>query len=420
MNSIDGKKMPKRHADATPKIGSVLFDEQSLIGERERVSNAVVAWAKSHDLWRDSGFRIPFVRKSAPPVAGEVLSLCVDGPLYGMFWHGLGDETDRLQEQFYQLVDRLGYESEFEEHTTLTLTPKDDVLMAQFLRLYRWQWIQDLSARRLFDVHAEVFGHFATHPEDLKRLSWRQFEEFLESIFKNQGFRTELGPGGSDGGVDIRLYQSETIPEIVTLVQAKRYGRKPIELDAVAALFGLTVEKGAASGILATTSRFLPVAQRFALSVEQQVSLPSLQLADSERVREWCADISRQLTEYFSTGSLADVPPIIASRPMTDLTGSIVVARYGYNTSSNAFAVVEADYPHEVILRPIGERIVQGDWQRGADVPDPESNVHWTKDARIVAFKRTASPPLTRLTFWGDQKLFVPWEGRPKPFDRMD
>jgi Restriction endonuclease len=43
----------------------------------------------------------------------------------------------------------------------------------------------------------------------------------LDAIFKNQGYGTELGPGSNDGGIDLRLYENTTRPELVTVVQAK-------------------------------------------------------------------------------------------------------------------------------------------------------------------------------------------------------
>ena len=37
----------------------------------------------------------------------------------------------------------------------------------------------------------------------------------------------------------------------------------------------------------------------------------------------------------------------------------------GYNCTDNFFAKIEADFPHEVILRPIGDEIVSGDSTAG-------------------------------------------------------
>jgi hypothetical protein len=51
-----------------------------------------------------------------------------------------------------------------------------------------------------------------------------------------------------------------------------------------------------------------------------------------------------------------------------DLAGKIVVAHGCYNCTNNFFAKIEADFPHEVVLRPIGEEIVSGDAMTGTEV----------------------------------------------------
>ena len=76
--------------------------------------------------------------------------------------------------------------------------------------------------------------------DDLTRLHWRDFEILLARIFQAQGFEIELGPGSGDEGVDIRLLQRDPIGDVLTLVQAKRFGpRNKIDLQAVAALYGV-------------------------------------------------------------------------------------------------------------------------------------------------------------------------------------
>jgi len=163
------------------------------------------------------------------------------------------DLDDDPDIQLSDILKAHGFECEYYDHTTLSIFPADDRRKNEFLNLSRWQWVQHLAAQRLGDIHAEVFEHFAANPHDLTKLGWRQYEELLDSIFRNQGFRTELGPGTNDGGIDIRLYQSDAIPELVRLVQAKRYTSRPIKLDAVAALFGIAVAERVPRGILATT-----------------------------------------------------------------------------------------------------------------------------------------------------------------------
>lgn len=65
--------------------------------------------------------------------------------------------------------------------------------------------------------------------------------------------------------------------------------------------------------------------------------------------------------------------------PTRPSVGSIVVAHSRYNCASHFFAKIEADFPHEVILRPIREVIVSGDMTTGREVPSESARVTWTK-----------------------------------------
>jgi hypoxanthine phosphoribosyltransferase len=123
-------------------------------------------------------------------------------------------------------------------------------------------------------INAELMEYFSTHPDDMYMLPPRKFEMLLEAVFRNQGYRTELGPGWSDGGVDLRLYQKDSIGEICTLVQAKRYKHTiPIRLEAVASLAALVDDEKANRGLFVTTSRFLPGVQKFAEKQNRRIIL---------------------------------------------------------------------------------------------------------------------------------------------------
>jgi hypothetical protein len=282
-----------------------------------------------------------------------------------------------------------------------------------YLSLRRWQWIQHLAKQRLLDIHSEVFGHFAKHPDHLSRLGWRQYEEFLDAVFRNQGFRTELGTGGNDGGVDIRLYQNESLPQMVTLVQAKKYLNRPIKQDTVASLFGNAVLNKAHRGILATTSRFQPGARRFAQSVSCDLNFPQIDLVDSKRVGGWCADIATELNRYFNNGE-APAPPIITQQHLGGLSGQVVVASGGYDMVINHFARVVADFRHEVVLESLKSEEVSGDGHRGTEVP----NINSAPGSRLTAFKRQSKDG--SLHFWGGGNLYSLWDGIPQDFDYLD
>ncbi len=393
------------------QLGQSVVEERALLAELADLGSAIEQWARRRRLWDDAAVKTPFLHRNAPPRRDEVLVLCFGGPLSDVFRY-----MDHRYDDFRELLASRGYECEAPDFNTVSIAPRDDKRRGDFLSLRRWQWIQHLAGKRLLSVHSEIYDHFAQHPQQLASLGWRQYEELLDAIFRNQGFHTELGPGSNDGGVDIRLYQSDAVHELVAIVQAKRYRDRPIALDAVAALCGVAQWHKAPRGILATTSRFLPSAQTWALSTERRLDLPTIELAGSQRVAEWCASIARELEAYFLTGEITSVP-LVRGAASTELTGRIVVAHTGYNMVLNRFCIVEADFAHEAVLRPIGARLSSGDVQRGYEVPDVEARPYWTKEQRLLAFKKGTGD---RATFWGDQMFFALWDGTPQLFDSMD
>ena len=390
------------------RLGSLAVKETTRLKQLEDLRREIEVWAKKKDLWHDASFQIPFLFEDDIPRRGDVLLLSSEGPLCNVFnsdhW-----ENDALFEEFCALLETHGFWCEHKDHLSVIISPIADAEADEFLAVYRWWWIQEMARERFLSLHSEVFEHFGSHPGDLIRLTWRQYEELLDAIFRNQGFRTKLGPGMNDAGVDIRLYQSQAIPELVTLVQAKRYARRPIGLDAVAALFGNVVEQRASRGILATTSHFQPRARKFAASVSQAIDLPSIELVDSTRVGGWCIEIANCLNAFFETGGVSE-PPFLTQQKQSDLVGKIVVASYGYNMTSNQFCVIESDFPHEVILNTIES---DGNDQCGTELPIMNGV---SESKRFVAFKRTSG----ELSFRADKKTFYLWGGKPQYYNYVD
>lgn len=79
--------------------------------------------------------------------------------------------------------------------------------------------------------------------------------------------------------------------------------------------------------------------------------------------------------------------------PPSDLIGKVVIHRGGFNMTINDFAVIEADYRHEALLRPIGNRQISGDGQTGQEIPESGASATWTKLVRVTAFKDASSRP---------------------------
>jgi len=395
-----------------------LLRETELLRQIADLQDRIERWARSRELWDDAGFAVPFRHRKEAPSEFETVRMWYEGTLFRVFsgdWFDEDSDVD-LQQEFADLVNSCGFEFEHEDHVSLSLYPEDEARRLDFLKLHRWQWIKDLADRRLYDLHAEVFEHFADDPMALKGLHWRQFEEFLDSVFRNQGFRTELGPGSGDGGVDLRIYQSEAIPEIVTIVQAKRYTDRPIGFEAVAALTTAAQLEYAPKALFATTSRYQPGARKFAQATTERVDFPQLQLVGPSEIGEWCGTISKQLSDYFASGD-QPLPSVLTSARRTELTGKVVVSHDYRGGISNSFGVIEADFPHEAIIRRIGSTVVSGNRIIGTEVPDL-SRITNDPAGRFVAFKQTK--PDGDVAFWGNRQLYSVWKGQPESFDWND
>lgn len=138
-------------------------------------------------------------------------------------------------------------------------------------------------------VSDEVIGFLAMHPEYMHELHHRKFEEMLQAVFRALGYIAEIGPGTADGGVDLRLEKHSEVGPFVVLVQAKHWRRRPVGLEVCSALYGHVENKRANKGIIATTSRFLPCARRFAEDVGHR-----LLLAEPADIAGWLKHASKR------------------------------------------------------------------------------------------------------------------------------
>lgn len=402
-------------------IGQLKLAEVELLDRLERLKADIESWAKRHEIWMDTSFHTPYVFRGERPKPCQTLFVISDGDLSRLLGWGVEAAADEYEQEFSQLIGRHGFIYEIDTYGRASLYPEDEHLQREFLVFDRWRWVQELASRRMFEIHTEVFEHFAVRPDDMHRLTWRQYEELLDAVFRNQGYLTELGSGGNDGNIDIRLYQNAAVPELVAVVQAKRYAAdSPIHLDAVASLMGTAAMARAPRGIFATTSRFLPSAKKFASATESRVDLPTVELADLARTQGWCAEIAAHLDKYFSTGTGPE-PLLLVNREQGPLVGRVVVASYGIGVTMNDFAIIDADFRHEVILRRMKSRKVSGDGQSGTEVPD--GTIPFVPLAhqafRFAAFKER-SESRNESVFRGEGRTFHFWDGKPVLFDLLD
>jgi restriction system protein len=101
----------------------------------------------------------------------------------------------------------------------------------------------------------------ASNSEDIERMHWRNFERLTAEFFSRKDYVVELGPGGNDGGIDVRVWPKNTGksgPPLL-VIQCKRYeGTNEVEIQTVKAFWTDVLYEDAHRGLVATTSRIAP------------------------------------------------------------------------------------------------------------------------------------------------------------------
>jgi len=385
------------------------YSDEDIEREVARLEAAITGWAKERDLWFDCGFTNWLDRyNDEPSEATPLLVMWADGPMHRVWDGGLDEEEERFRE----LLDGLGYWYENYDGVTAHFQANNGELARAFDDYTRWRWICKLVKPDIAEVYEELFAHFAKRPEDLQRLPAREFEVLLSRIFQGQGFRTEVGPGSGDGGVDVRVWQRDPIGDVLTLVQAKRYASKrSIELEAVSALSGVVEDEKAHRGLFVTTSRFLPSSVNFAARQNGRIVL-----ADSQDVASWCTQAANCVIEDKSTLLSPEYVRRVAELALVDPSATIV---YGRRHGSNSFCLKLKESRHAVLLLELPTRAVSGrDWMVGTEVPLLEPSAVTPNKRSVFRAQRRIRDG--EVTYWGRLSLYGAWDGRPKDFDHLD
>ena len=123
-------------------------------------------------------------------------------------------------------------------------------------------------------VSEELLAHLAEFPEERFRLAPHLFEETVAEMLARDGWEPRLTPRTGDQGRDIiATRRVEPVPFLL-LVECKRYSKhRPVTPEPVTRiLYRLNVDR-ANMGMVVTTSRFWPSAQKVAMERSYQMSL---------------------------------------------------------------------------------------------------------------------------------------------------
>jgi len=97
--------------------------------------------------------------------------------------------------------------------------------------------------------------------EDIRNMSWRDFETFVGEVFRRQSYSVEeTGGGGADGGIDLILRKgSEKV-----LVQCKQWRTYQVGVKIVREMYGLMVAEHADRVIIVSVGAYTKDAADFA------------------------------------------------------------------------------------------------------------------------------------------------------------
>lgn len=133
------------------------------------------------------------------------------------------------------------------------------------------------------DIDDEVKKYFNKHPEKLYDISPRKFEELIASILKDFGFDVELTKATRDGGRDIIARIKNSVVDILTYVECKRYAAdRKIDVGIIREVIGVHYIRKPSKSIIVTTSFFTKDVVAEAKNLENQ-----LELKDFNQVKEW-------------------------------------------------------------------------------------------------------------------------------------
>lgn len=375
--------------------------------------NALIEkWIKDNDLGEDYNIIIkpPYMNDEPSNIA---LNLVTDGTLCSAL---NGCSGNQLLTSFAMLFEKTNFFYEPENHYSYNFFYKDDELEKQLIELNQWPWVCKLLEESYHEINEELYSYLAKDKKYLQKLNWRSFEKLLDGIFKNQGFRTELGRGQNDGGIDLKLYNRDGVGEIVTYVQAKRQDNKyPVKLEAVAALYGVMNVDNVENGIFVTSSTYLPSARKFAAKTNFK-----LQLKDSKDVMQWCTENSQKI--FQSKKVLLkneNLMKKLQNAKNANNYESILYHSYGAMGVSNKFYIVAEDYGTYLIVVPIESK-----YSTNTGVGHEEPNWDFKFNKKIDLFQseiiKKQINSEDKITMFGKDYIFNKWEGNPLYYDWHD
>lgn len=124
------------------------------------------------------------------------------------------------------------------------------------------------------DTNEQLLRRIHSNPDDVFRLTPRQFEEVSAELFTRLGYNVTLTPASKDGGMDLYVAKKEALGTFLYFVECKLYAPgRPVGVAIVNALTGVVERGRATAGLLLTTSRYTKGARAIERELQHRLSL---------------------------------------------------------------------------------------------------------------------------------------------------
>ncbi len=377
---------------------------EALIAQAQAITER---WGRKHDLWQDTGHKEPLEHHDSEPGEGVPIALLYSD---GGVGRSLNEGCVEINE-LYEELERIGVFIELQDACIAHyyLIDNESERQREFDQRARWKWTCRLIEADTADVSGDIYAYFAGRPEDFHRLPHRAFEELISSIFAARGWKTRIGPGTGDGGVDVRVWLESPLGDSLTLIQAKRYAESnPIGLEAVAALEAHS-RREQANGLFITTSRYLPGTSDWA-SREKVLTL-----ADKSDLQAWCHEASQiALREKAHALALKSLLPLLHSVREGHAYGRLVACR-----ERASFCVVLKENATGALLANLPSELIAGDAMRGAKMPVLTGQLIDGMPGGPV-FRAIKKGTGDNAYYWGRGNYYTPWDGQPLWYDTWE
>lgn len=122
----------------------------------------------------------------------------------------------------------------------------------------------------------ELLRQLDSQPDDVLRLTPREFEELVAELLTRQGFDVELTSATRDGGKDLYALKKGGLGTALYVAECKRYSpHRRVGIEVVQRLHGVVQAEKLTGGLVITTSTFSRDAAKWQETVQYQMNLAS-------------------------------------------------------------------------------------------------------------------------------------------------